>query len=209
MSAEPNRAELTEAETELAESLLACECGHGLDTHNGLGCYARLSCDPVMTCLCVLTDDRTHAELLALRLPAYIAAREAAAEQRGREDNALHDMCYVSGSKALEAREAAARREALLEAADRWVDERTDLLKSREAWRERAEAAESARTGDGWPEALREQGRVLRALGVAIEWEQIAREQRPHLGCLDMYNHCAGELRAALAEPERDEEGGR
>ena len=46
---------------------------------------------------------------------AIVAAREITAEQAGREDNALHEMCYVSGSKALEAREAAARREALLE----------------------------------------------------------------------------------------------
>lgn len=31
------------------------------------------------------------------------AAEIAEAEQRGREDNADHGMCYVSGSKALEA----------------------------------------------------------------------------------------------------------
>lgn len=37
-----------------------------------------------------------------------VAERVAAAEQRGREDNADHGMCYVHGSKALEARLAAA-----------------------------------------------------------------------------------------------------
>lgn len=35
---------------------------------------------------------------------SIVTAREIAAEQAGREDNALHEMCYVSGSKALEAR---------------------------------------------------------------------------------------------------------
>ena len=76
----------TEAELDLAERLVACECGHGLDAHNGLGCYERLSYDPVMTCLCVLTDDRTDAELLALRLPAYLAARMAEAWDEGYRD---------------------------------------------------------------------------------------------------------------------------
>ena len=65
-------------------------------------------------------DNDLNSSMNALyrEVAAIVAAREAAAEQRGREDNALHDMCYVSGSKALEAREAAARREALLEAAE-------------------------------------------------------------------------------------------
>jgi len=37
-----------------------------------------------------------------------ICAREVAAEQRGREDNADHGMCYVSGSRALDALKASA-----------------------------------------------------------------------------------------------------
>ena len=41
----------------------------------------------------------------------------AAAEQRGREDNADHGMCYVSGSRALESLIAAAEARALREAA--------------------------------------------------------------------------------------------
>jgi hypothetical protein len=99
-----------------------------------------------------------------------VAAREVAAEQAGREDNALHDMCYVSGSKALEAREAAARREALLEAADllwppRYVPGMDDFIGCR--------GREYADDYAAW----------LRAR--------------------------AEEQSAALAEPGRDEEGGR
>lgn len=99
MSAEPKRVELTEAErTELENSLRWHFAAHAESPEGG---YASLGVDNAL-----------------LRVARIVAAREAAAEQRGREDNALHDMCYVSGSKALEAREAAARREALLEAAE-------------------------------------------------------------------------------------------
>lgn len=42
----------------------------------------------------------------------------ADAEQRGREDNTDHGMCYVSGSTALDQLLADARREALLDAAE-------------------------------------------------------------------------------------------
>lgn len=61
-----------------AEVLTSCECGHYLEDHNGLGCYARLSYKPLVTCECPLTDARTHADLVALRLPehdAEVAAR--------------------------------------------------------------------------------------------------------------------------------------
>ena len=47
----------------------------------------------------------------------WLAARIAAAEQRGREDNADHAMCYVHGSEALAARERQAGAAALREAA--------------------------------------------------------------------------------------------
>lgn len=57
-------------------------------------------------------DNDAHMVELQYVVARIVEAREIAAEQAGREDNALHDMCYVSGSKALEAREAAARREA-------------------------------------------------------------------------------------------------
>jgi hypothetical protein len=36
---------------------------------------------------------------------------------------------------------------------------------------------------------------------LADEWDATAREQRPHLGCFDMYRHLASGLRAALAAP--------
>lgn len=35
---------------------------------------------------------------------SFLRERLAAAEQRGREDNANHSMCYVYGSQALQAR---------------------------------------------------------------------------------------------------------
>ena len=75
---------------------------------------------------------------------ADFATQIAAAEQRGREDNADHGQCYVFGSKALAAREAAVRedlRERIEALADRWersddrgwisnqADELRDLLK--------------------------------------------------------------------------------
>lgn len=35
---------------------------------------------------------------------------------------------------------------------------------------------------------------------LADEWQRTKRDQLPHLGCLDMYGHCAETLRAVLAE---------
>jgi hypothetical protein len=64
------RAEALREAADDAEALLDCECGHSLDEHNGLGCYARLSYTPLSTCGCALTDDRTHDQLLTLRLRA-------------------------------------------------------------------------------------------------------------------------------------------
>ena len=55
---------------------LVCECGHGLDQHNGLGCYARLSYAPLVTCECLETDDR-HEEEFAVR-----DLRDALTEER-------------------------------------------------------------------------------------------------------------------------------
>ena len=63
----------------LAEALLACECGHDMDEHNGLGCYARLSYEPLVKCDCRLTDDRTYADLLSPRLARLIAEERAEA----------------------------------------------------------------------------------------------------------------------------------
>lgn len=51
-------------------------------------------------------------------LAPEVARIEGEAEQRGREDNAEHAMCYVHGSGALEARLAEEREAALREAAD-------------------------------------------------------------------------------------------
>lgn len=48
----------------------------------------------------------------------WLAAHVAAAEQRGREDNADHGMCYAHGSLALTAHDAAVRAEALRETAE-------------------------------------------------------------------------------------------
>ena len=55
---------------------LVCECGHGLDQHNGLGCYARHSYAPLVTCECSETDDR-HEEEFAVR-----DLRDALTEER-------------------------------------------------------------------------------------------------------------------------------
>jgi hypothetical protein len=44
--------------------------------------------------------------------------------------------------------------------------------------------------------------RLVRVEALADEWEAIAREQRPHLGCFDMHRHLAADLRAALADPD-------
>jgi hypothetical protein len=54
-----------EALAEQFEECIPCACGHGLDQHNGLGCYARLSYKPLVTCACELTDDRHDGELAA------------------------------------------------------------------------------------------------------------------------------------------------
>lgn len=64
-------AETTAGEREV-EALFDCSCGHSIAEHNGLGCYARLSYTPLVTCECPLTDDRTHGELLAPRLAALL-----------------------------------------------------------------------------------------------------------------------------------------
>jgi hypothetical protein len=62
--------------------------------------------------------------VLAKRDRERDAQRDAAAEQRGREDNAdHHGMCYVHGSESLAARLADAKAEALREAADEVQDE--------------------------------------------------------------------------------------
>lgn len=67
---------------------------------------------------------------VAAALAPAVAQMLAEAEQRGREDNADHGMCYVHGSKALDARLAEARAEALRGAADAWqVGEWTVLTK--------------------------------------------------------------------------------
>ncbi len=50
------------------ETLTDCECGHDLGQHNGLGCYARLSYNPLVTCMCPSTDDRTHEEVARANL---------------------------------------------------------------------------------------------------------------------------------------------
>lgn len=55
---------------EMAESMLDCQCGHGMGSHNGNGCYARLSSDPLVKCACRLDDDRTYPEILANNLSA-------------------------------------------------------------------------------------------------------------------------------------------
>jgi hypothetical protein len=54
--------------------------------------------------------------LMVIRLRAEHAAEIVAAEQRGREDNADHSMCYVFGSKALEALIASERADAVRKA---------------------------------------------------------------------------------------------
>lgn len=53
----------------------------------------------------------TVADHLAAHLAPVVADLIAAAEQRGREDNAEHSLCYVHGSPAYEALYAQAKRE--------------------------------------------------------------------------------------------------
>lgn len=60
----------------------SCSCGHGLDEHNGLGCYARLSYFPLVTCACTLTDDRAHGLIAAEELRAALDAVEPADQPR-------------------------------------------------------------------------------------------------------------------------------
>lgn len=75
------RAEAAEAKVAAVETLadrwptegIPCECGHTLDTHNGLGCYERLSYEPLVKCDCKLTDDRHDGMLAAVVLRAVIA----------------------------------------------------------------------------------------------------------------------------------------
>lgn len=65
----------------------------------------------------------TTDEWVAIRLLASPAFKRliADAEQRGREDNAQHDLCYPHGSKALAGLLDEVRAEALREAADAWT----------------------------------------------------------------------------------------
>lgn len=45
---------------------ITCRCGHYVGgDHNGLGCYARLSYDPLVTCPCELTDDQEDSLIAA------------------------------------------------------------------------------------------------------------------------------------------------
>jgi hypothetical protein len=50
---------------EWATGGIPCVCGHTLDTHNGLGCYERVSYEPLVKCDCELTDDRHDGQLAA------------------------------------------------------------------------------------------------------------------------------------------------
>ncbi|WP_020142324.1 hypothetical protein [Terracoccus sp. 273MFTsu3.1] len=53
---------------------ITCECGHFVGSdHNGLGCYARLSYQPVLvTCPCKLTDDQDESEIVAKAIRALL-----------------------------------------------------------------------------------------------------------------------------------------
>lgn len=155
---------------------------------------------------------------------SIVTAREIAAEQAGREDNALHDMCYVSGSKALEAREAAARREAeddpkharmyraLLERAEKAeravAAARREALEEAKAWREQADKTKAAFEAERRAllsanlERRKAEAKVARVEALAERLEDRGHET---VECYDV----ADLIRDALAEPERDEEGGR
>jgi hypothetical protein len=52
--------------------------------------------------------------------------------------------------------------------------------------------------------ASQDRAAVERVRALADEWHRIGRDGLPHLGCLDMYRHCAAELRAALATPQAE-----
>lgn len=73
-----------------------------------------------------LAFDNIHADWarrsVADSLASLIARMVADAEQRGREDNADHGQCYPHGSRALDARLAAAKAEALREVAEAMPD---------------------------------------------------------------------------------------
>ena len=73
-------------------------------------------------CLCGYSSARSRSRtehiLDAILASEPIAALIAEAEQRGREDNADHGLCYVSGSRALAELVASERASALREAAE-------------------------------------------------------------------------------------------
>lgn len=88
--------------------------------------------------------DGPHSRILAL-LDALDAAeaREADAEQRGMEDSSDHNMCYVHGSRALEARLAEAWDEGYLRGT---LDATSDLEPADNPYRADRIAGQ---TGDG------------------------------------------------------------
>lgn len=90
------------------------------------------------------------AALMAAAVEQIVAERVAAAEQRGREDNEDHNLCYVHGSRALAAYVA--------EHVTRALNEATDAIRERAAdWEAEFRATDNdADYGrwDGWANAL-------------------------------------------------------
>lgn len=77
-AARAERDALRDAITALADEWLTkgitCECGHSIGgEHNGLGCYSRLSYDPLVTCPCVQTDDQFESDIAEAALRALLS----------------------------------------------------------------------------------------------------------------------------------------
>ena len=48
---------------------IVCACGHDVGTeHNGMGCYARISYQPLTKCPCMKTDDQDLGDLAAAKV---------------------------------------------------------------------------------------------------------------------------------------------
>jgi hypothetical protein len=57
---------------------ITCQCGHSIGgEHNGVGCYARITYDPLVTCTCKLTDDQFESDIAESALRALLEGKDA------------------------------------------------------------------------------------------------------------------------------------
>lgn len=209
MSVEPKRVELTEAEVELARAVHALT----FPTHT--------DCEPRTT---DLRDARLHLEALTAAgwvSPEEVTAREAAARREAlleaEEESAkqakwiemMRAQKEVLAAKVALAEEDLAAARAAVERLQEWKDSASDvMLGLQDLGRALGLPLGSSITGTlAAKVAQRLKAKVTRIEVLAEEW---ANDQ----GILSpdsryTRNVLLHELRAALAEPERDEEGGR